>query len=242
LGSFFAGIKAGTLGGILYLGGLALFNVFLLYALKQDVLTVIHNNYSQVCTQTATVNSTSIDDCFYSVVAVYVPFIAFLGFFVSLLYAGIFGRYFDRMPGKGPVFKGETLAAIVGVNLLLFNLTGVYFDVPARLGLGAFFFVWTVVYGYAVGKLYKKYTRVVRFESVDPASVRIFVGGRDYTGKAVSLAHTSTHQIRADVADDASFKEWTISGGITVDDPRSYETAMEVNGDGLLKAQSAKKY
>lgn len=238
MGSFFAGIKAGTLGGTVYLGGFALFNVLLLYALKSDVIAFISQNFSLACAP----STTSVEECFSLVVAVYIPLIAFVGFFVALLYAGLFGRFYERIPGRTPIFKGETIAVVVGLNLLVIGLTGFAFDLAARVSLGVFFFAWTAVYGYVLGRLYRKYTRLVRFESQDPASIRILVGHRDYTGKAVTLAHTSTHQIRADVADDASFKEWTVSGGVTVDDARSFETAMEVGGDGLLKAQGGKKY
>ncbi len=240
MGSFFAGIKAGTLGGTVYLGGFALFNVFLLYALKADALAVISQNFSQSCLPATP--GTSVEDCFNSVVAVYIPLIAFIGFFIALLYAGLFGRFYERIPGRTPFFKGETMAVVVGLNLLVIGLTGFAFDFVARVSLGVFFFAWTVVYGYLLGRLYRKYTRLVRFESQDPTSIRILVGSRDYTGKEVTLAHTSTHQIRAEVADDASFKEWTVSGGITVDDARSFETAMEIGGDGLLKAQGGKKH
>ncbi|MDA4125004.1 MAG: hypothetical protein OK438_06110 [Thaumarchaeota archaeon] len=240
MGSFFAGIKAGTLAGTVYLGGFALFNVLLLFALKADALAIISQNFSQSCLPATP--GTSVEDCFDSVVAVYIPLIAVIGFFVALLYAGLFGRFYERIPGRTQLFKGEVIAVVVGLSLLFIGLTGFAFDYIARVSLGVFFFVWTVLYGYFLARLYRKYTRLVRFESQDPTSIRVLVGRKDYTGKAVTLAHTSTHQIRAEVADDASFKEWTVSGGITVDDARSFETAMEIGGDGLLKVQGGKKY
>jgi hypothetical protein len=43
------------------------------------------------------------------------------------------------------------------------------------------------------------------------------------------------------VGEGSSFKGWSVSGGVTVDDPRSYETTMDVEGDGVLIAQSAPK-
>ncbi len=248
MGSFFAGIKAGTLGGVAYLGGLALFNVFLLYALKADVLNVIAQNPSQICTTGGTTNSVSVEQCFSLVVAFYVPFTAFVGFLISLVFAGVFGQKYDRFPGRRSIIKGMGMAAIVGIIFLSspywlgLNLVGFFFDYKSTVLVSVFFFLWTILYGYVLGRLYRRYTRIVRFESLHPASVRVLVGGRDYTGKEVTLAHTSTHQVRAEVAGDASFKEWTVSGGITVDDPRSFETAFEVSGDGLLKAQASKKY
>ena len=238
MGSFFAGIKAGTLAGVAYLGGLALFNVFLLYALKSDALQIISQSYSQVCG----VNSANLEECFTAVVVVYIPLIAFLGFFASLLYAGLFGRYYESFPGRSPILKGEVLGAVVGLNLLFFDLTGVYFDLPARVGLGVFFFFWTAVYGFAMGKLYRRYTRLVKFRSQDGASIRILVDGRDYTRKEMTFAFSSTHQVRADVAEGTSFKEWASSGGIVLEDSRAFETAMEVSGDGMLEAHGTEKY
>jgi hypothetical protein len=242
LGSFLAGVKAGTLAGLLYLGGLAFFNVVLLYALKPEVLSAIGQQYSSICTPTATVNSTGIEDCFSSVVAVYVPFDASVGFFVALFYSALFGVYYESFPGRGRWLKGLTAAAIVGLNLVLLGLSGFYFSPESSYATVAFFLVWTLVFGYFVGRLYRKYTRIVQFESQDPESLRILVDRRDFTGKARTFAHTSSHKVRAEVADDASFKEWETTGGVGVEDNRSFETLMEVNGDGVLMARVSKKY
>jgi hypothetical protein len=245
LGSFFAGIKAGTLGGILYAGGLALFNVALLYALKPEVLSAIYQSYSQYCTPlsgvAANASATSLEDCFSLVVSVDVPFVAFVGFLISLLYAGIFGRFYEAFPGKGPTLKGETAAAIVAFNLIFFGFSGFLFDAEAAAATGVFLLAWTLAYGYTLGRLYRRYTRLVTFESQDEESLRVIVDGRDYTGKSLTLAATSSHKVRAEGTDGSSFREWSTSGGITLEDPRSFETVMEVNGDGLLKAQASKK-
>jgi hypothetical protein len=242
LGSFFAGIKAGTLSGILYLGGMAVFNAALLYAMKPDVLTVIRQSYSSTCAPVASVNATTIEDCFASVVAVDVPYLAFVGFFVALLYSGIFGRYYDSLPTSDPTLKGEIIAAVVGVNLVIFGFAGFFFSSEAALATGAFLIVWTIVFGYFLGRLYKKYTRVVQFQSQDPESLKVVVDGKDYTGKSRTFALTSSHNVRAEVSEDASFKEWEPSGGIKVEDPRSFESSMEVNGDGVLTGRVGKKY
>jgi hypothetical protein len=243
LGSFFAGVKAGTLSGILYVGGLAVFNVALLYSLKPEVLNAISQSYSQVCTSGTPLNGTSsVEDCFSLLVAVDVPYVAFVGFFVTLLYAGIFGIWYERFPGKGSLAKGETLGALVALNLLFFGFYGFYFDYTSGVATGAFLLVWTLVFGYVVGKLYKKYTRVVKFESKDPNSLRIFVDGKDMTGKERTFATTSTHKVRAEVVEDASFKQWEAAGGVKIEDPRSFETAMEVAGDGQLRAEVSQKY
>lgn len=243
MGSFFAGVKAGTLSGMLYVGGLALFNVALLFALKPEVLNAISQSYSQVCMTGTPLNGTSsLEDCFSLLVAVDVPYVAFVGFFITLLYAGIFGLWYERLPGKSGFAKGETMAAVVAVNLLFFGYYGFYFDYLSGVATGVFLLAWTLVFGYLIGRLYRKYTRVVRFETQDSGSLRILVDGRDLTGMERTFATTSTHKVRAEVAEDASFKQWAPSGGVKVEDPRSFETDMEVVDDGVLTGEVGKKY
>ncbi len=241
MGSFFAGIKAGTLSGILYVGGLAIFNVVLLYALQQDVLTAINRFNPTACPIPANVNG-SVQDCFDSVVAVDVPFIAFVAFFITLLYAGIFGLYYDSLPSRGPTGRGLIFAAIVGANLVFFGYSGYVFDYQSALATGIFLLVWTPVFGYVLGRLYKKYTRLVAFSSPNVDLLRVVVDGRDVTGKSRTFATTSSHRIRAEVAEDASFSEWDVSGGVKLEDPRSFETLIEVSGDGSVTGKVGKKY
>ena len=85
MGSFFAGIKAGTLGGVLYVGGMAFFNVVLLYAFKPEVLGLIQSSYATICATGAANTTSAIEDCFSSVVSVDVPYVAFVAFFISLV-------------------------------------------------------------------------------------------------------------------------------------------------------------
>jgi hypothetical protein len=238
LGSFLAGIKAGTLTGIMYMGGIALFNVILLIVLKAQVLSVISQLYTSVCAGAA---AGSLNDCFNLVLAYDVPFLAFVGFFVTLLYCGIFGLFYDWFPG-GTVIRGETVAGIVGLNLVFFGYSGFYFNQESALIGGIFFLAWTVVFGYIVGKLYKRYTRLVSFESEDPELLKVSLDGREVTGKARTLSLTSTHKLTADVAEGSSFKEWVSSGGVSLEDSRSFETTFEVNGDGLVKGRVGRKY
>lgn len=243
MGSFFAGVKAGTLAGLVYLGGLAVANVGVLYALKGQVYSIIMTHFSEYCTSAPSGNSTSsIPACFNSVLSVYVPFIAFIGFFIALLYSGIFGQLYEYIPGRSPVAKGELIAIVVGVNLVFLDLSGVFFNFTSAVMTTAAFLVLTFVFGLILGRLYKKYTRTVTFQSDDSELLRIRVDRRDLTGKSRTFAATSSHKVTADLTEDASFKEWATSGGITLEDPRSFETVMEVNGDGLLKAHVSKKY
>jgi len=245
LGSFLAGIKAGTLAGVLYFGGLAIVNVAVLYAFQQDTLNGLQQTFAQYCTATSVTNSSiagSVQDCFDSVTSVLIPVIAFLGFFLSLLYAGIFGIYYEKFPGKSPRAKGVTIAFILGLNLVLFGLSGYSFSYTAGVIVELFFIAWTAVYGVFIGGRYKKYTRLVTFESLDDKSLRIMVDGRDMTGKSSTFAATSTHKMRAEVADDASFKEWEPTGDLALEDNRSFETSVEINGDGTIRGIVSKKY
>jgi len=238
MGSFFAGIKAGTLGGLLYIGGLAAFNVGQLYAFKGVALNLISQNNPTVC---PSLNVTSTEACFNSVVAWYIPYTALLGFFVAVFFAGIFGWSFESFPGKSPVAKGEVAAVLVVIGLILGGLYGVNLGSIATILLIVFMVGWTGLFGYILGRLYSRYTRAVRIESAEEKLVKVMVDGKDYTGRIRTFAHTSVHKVRAEIEEGASFKGWNVSGGVTVEDSRSFETIMEVNGDGLLKAQCALK-
>ncbi|MGP8124801.1 MAG: hypothetical protein ACLQEQ_02905 [Nitrososphaerales archaeon] len=244
MGSFFAGIKAGTLGGIVYIGGLTAFNAALLYAFKAETISLFSTNFPNVCPAAGNLNGSSaacFNSVFNLVVTVYLPYIAFLGFFVSLFFAALFGWSYESFPGKSSFTKGEVAAALVAFGLFLGDLFGVLLGSLATVLLAVFFVVWTGLYGFIMGRLYTRYTRLVRFESTNGKLVKVMVDGKDYTGKSRTLAYTSIHKVRADVDEGVSFKQWDVSGGVTVEDPRSFETLMEVNGDGLLKAQGAKK-
>lgn len=237
-----AGIKAGVVAGIVYIGALVLTNLGILYFAKQDVLNYISSNYSFVCSPVSSVNSTSILDCFNSLAPVYLPFIAFVGFFLTLGYSALFGRMYERLPGAGPSFKGLLVAPLVAISLLFFQLIGFTFELSATEALVVVLIAATVAYGVLVGRFYRRYTRVIQFVSEDDAALRIIVGRSDLTGKTMTLATNSLHNIEAKVTEDSSFKGWSVSGGVSVEDARSFETTLEVKGDGLLKGQVAKKY
>jgi hypothetical protein len=242
LGSMLAGVKAGVVAGIVYIGILVLANLGVLFFAKQDILTYITNNFSLVCSPVSSVNSTSIQDCFNSLAPVYLPFIAFVGFFVTIVYSAMFGRMYDRIPGSGPVFKGLLVAPLVAISLLFFQLIGFTFELSVTEALVVVLILATFAYGFLMGRFYKRYTRVIQFVSDDDSALRIIVGRSDLTGKTTTMAANSVHNIEAKVTEDMSFKGWSVSGGVTVEDSRSFETTLEVKGDGMLKGQIAKKY
>ena len=247
MGSFFAGIKAGTLGGILYVAGLAAFNVILLYALKADVLTAINQSNPVACPMVPNVNG-SVQDCFDLVISVSVPFVSFVSIFVVLFISGLFGMYYDSLPGSGATVRGLFFGAIVVFCMifvvpLFFGLGLIYaFDLTSSAATAAFLICWTPVFGYLLGRLYKKYTRTVAFSSIDPGLLKVVVDGRDSTGRVKTFATTSSHRLRAEIAEGASFKEWESTGGVGLEDSRSFETVMEVNGDGKIVGNVSPKY
>jgi len=242
LGSIIAGIKAGVVAGLAYTGILAGFNLGVLYVARQDILNYISNNFSQLCSPVNSVRSTTILDCYDSLAPVYIPFIAFVGFFVTLGYSALFGRLYERIPGRGQSFKGLMIAPVVAITLVLFQAVGFSFELAATEALVVALLGGTIAYGLILGNFYRRYTRLVRFESDDESVLRILVDRIDLTGKTTTLAANSTHNLEAKVAGDNSFKGWSVSGGVAVEDSRSFETSMEVNGDGLLKAFVTKKY
>ena len=247
MGSFFAGIKAGTLSGILYVAGLAAFNVLLLYLLKSSVLTAINQANPVACPMNANVNG-SVQDCFDLVISVSVPFVSFVSIFVVLFISGIFGLYFDSLPGRGATVRGLFFGAIVVFCMifvvpLLFGLGLVYaFDEASSVATAVFLLCWTPVFGYLLGRLYKKYTRAIEFSSQNPDLLKVVVDGRDSTGRVKTFATTSSHKLRAEIAEGASFREWDATEGIGLEDTRSFETTMEVNGDGKIVGNVSPKY
>ncbi len=229
------------MGGILYVGGMAAFNVILLYALQADVLTSISRANPTLCPMVPNVNG-SAQDCFVSLVTIDVPFVAFVAFFITLLYSGLFGIYHDYYPKLGTAAKAMIVAVIVAVNLLFFGFGGYVFDSQSAVATTSFLVLWTALFGYSLGRLYRRYTRRVGFESEDTSMLKVFVDGRDVTGRSRTFAATSSHRLRAELSEDASFKEWEGSGEVTLEDPRSFETVMEVNGNGTLRGKVSSKY
>ena len=251
MGSFFAGIKAGTLGGILYFGGLAVFNVAILYALQSEFLAWVESHGSTVygnttlasaCPLVPSVNGTSATQCLSLVASLAVPVWSFVGFFVGLAFAGLLGTYYDSLPTRSPTVKGGMIAALLAIVLVTFIPVGFFFNLEVSALTSAFLVVWTGVFGFVLGGLYRRYSRLVTVESQDTALLKVVVDGKDLTGKARTFALSSIHRLRAEVSNDASFREWEASGGLAVEDLRSFETVLEVNGEGTLKGIVTRKY
>ena len=247
MGSFLAGVKAGTLGGLLYVGGLIAFNLIAMLVYKEGVLAAISQAYPTTCVANPGVNATTVEDCYSSVLTLFIPYIAFLGFFVVLIVCGVIGSKYDSIPGasralKGQVFGWGTGLALVGFSVGAYNVILVYAGSPVDLEFAVFFPVLTALFGVVAGRLYIRYTRVIAFTKQGGGEVKILLDGNDMTGMTRTLAFNSVHRLRAEVSEGSSFKEWAASGGVKLEDKRSFETVLEVEGDGTLSAHVGERY
>jgi len=181
------------------------------------------------------------EECFSSVVLVYIPYFIFLGFVISLVFAAAYGILYEHLPGQSPRVKAASMGLLLLIALLYLGLAGLSFEYTARILISLFDLAATVVYAVILGGLYRRYTRSVEFVSQDENSLKIIVDGRNLTGKTRTFHLRSSHDVKGETSGDSSFKEWAISGGVSIEDPRSFRTTIEVNGDGMLKAFSTKK-
>ncbi len=242
MGSALAGVKGGVLAGMIFVTSIALFNVVLLYMFKPDALRIISASFGTVCTSVesnstaTTLNSTAaVQACFNDVISVSPAFFAFINFFIALFFAGLFGWAYENLPGNRPWIKGISVAAFVLLVYVYVGLIGVTFEAEAAELLYLFAVFETILFGVLLGEFYSRYTRTVEI-SGQGGGTRVLVDGKNVTGKKRTFSIKSVHEIKAETGDGSSFREWTVSGGVTVDDSKSFETTMEVNGDGSLKA------
>ena len=247
MGSFLAGVKAGTVGGLFYIGVLILFNLVVMTVYKDGVISLIEQTYPTTCLPVAPVNGTSAEDCYSSVLTLFLPFIAFLGFFVVIIACGVLGAAYDSLPGWGTISKGLFMAlgtggALAAFSILAYNVLLVYSGSPVDTEFAILFPILTAVFGVIIGKLYVRYTRLVSFQKMGEGDLRILLDDNDVTGKSKTLAFNSVHRLRADTAEGSSFKEWAPSGGVKLEDARSFDTVLEVEGNGTLSAHIGKKY
>ena len=241
MGSAFAGVKAGILAGVVFSGSISLFNVLLLYLLKSDVLRFMSENLSNCGGAVAGGGLPTPDECFALVISVYVPFSTFLTFIISLFFAATYGRFFESIPGHGYRTKSISIALILLIVVLTLGLGGFSFEFTARVSNVVFNLFITVVYGVMLGSLYRRYTRLIDFVSSDPSSLKIHVDGKNVTGKTRTFSLRSSHTVKAVTSGNGSFKEWAVSGGVDIEDSKSFETSIEVKGDGMLKATFVQK-
>jgi hypothetical protein len=227
LGSGLAGAKAGILGGIFLAAAIGVFNIALLEAFSPAVL--------QVLAASPSCSGSAAQGCFSTLLSVSIPtYVMFPVAVLGIMLGGIFGVYYEYLPGLGYRVR----AAGVGLGLLIiiffFGVAGETADPTQKAIMSAFDFGAVIVYSLIIARYYRRFSREVKFESPRPGELKILVDEHDYTGKTRTFTFNSTHKVKAS-GDDRAFKAWLVSGGVSVDDPRSFETTIKVEGDGLLK-------
>ncbi len=165
----------------------------------------------------------------------YIPaFVSFpIGVF-GIVFGGLYGMYYEFLPGQGYRIRAVAIGMGLLIVMLVFGVAGVTADQTQKAIMDAFDTVAMLVYAVIIAHFYRRYTRSVEFESPDPERLKITVDGKDYTGKVKTLSLHSTHTVRAP-SESGAFKGWLVSGGVSVLDPKSFETTIRVDGDGLLK-------
>ena len=231
MGSTFAGVKAGILASIVYSGLVSAFYLTLLYIFNSDVMSSM-----------ATIPECAgqVGECFATLVTTDLPtFILFPLFALLLIFSGLYGWMYEYLPGVG--YKTKALSAGLAGCIFFIFLSGVYFLVTIQIFdlMIGFMVAMTVVFAYTLGFFFKRYTRVVEFTSDNPGGVKVMMGKSDVTGKNKTFSYRSSHSVRASAQAKATFKEWLSSGGVSVADPKSFETEITVNGDGMLKARTS---
>jgi hypothetical protein len=112
-----------------------------------------------------------------------------------------------------------TIAIIARFSLLVLGPTIIHFGLAEMVTITTFFVVWTFVFGMLMGRLYKRFTREVQFANRDHKGLRTLVDGNDCTGKTLTFVTKSSHRVKAEVGTRNSFREWSVSGGVMVEDP-----------------------
>jgi hypothetical protein len=228
-GSSLAGAKAGIFGGIFFAAVAGLFNVALLEAFSSSVLQALQS-YS-FCSGSAGTPQ----ECFSTLLSADIPSLVIFPIAVlGILFGGLYGLYFEHLPGRG--YQIRAVAAGMGmlIMMLVLGTAGITADQTQKAIMDAFDTAAMLVYAAVIARFYRRYTREVEFVSPDPERLKITVDGKNFTGKMKTLSLHSSHTVRAP-SESGAFKEWHVSGGVSVLDSKSFETTMRVDGDGLLK-------
>lgn len=164
-----------------------------------------------------------------------IPFVVVFPLWVGGIFFGlVYGIYYDFLPGRGYFVRAMGLSVAMLIVELIIGVRGITIVASQNPPVVGAQFVMTLGYAALLARLYRGYTREVRFESPDPKKLKVSVDGRNYTGKVKTLGFRSTHKISA-ASEGPKFHAWLVSGGVSVTDPKSSETTMKVDGDGLLK-------
>jgi hypothetical protein len=234
LGSALAGAKTGAIVSLYFSASAVALNAATLLADKNQVLAGLKSG-SIGCSQSGPSNQTgTAQNCFSALFTSALP-VFFVGLIIiSFLAAVSFGVYFEFVPGKTYLRKAFLVALVMLVAMLNLVLP-IAADGQEELLMIGFEFLLAVGYAVLAARLYRRWTREVEFQSADKAKLKLMLGKRDQTGKKRTFSVGSTQTVDV-VTEGRQFRGWLVSGGVTVDDPKSQTTMMKVLGDGLLKA------
>lgn len=234
MGSARAGARAGAASGLFFSGVTAGINTLVLLADKSQIISTFATSPSTCPISGATNSTIAAQRCFSNLLTAAIPFFFFSLLAISLLGAIFFGIYFEFIPGRSYLRKALLLALVVLVVLLNIAIP-VAATVQQEILMIVVELVTAVGYAVILARLYRRYTREVEFQSVDPSKIKIMIGNRDQTGKKRTYP-LNAKQVVSVTAEGRPFKGWVVSGGVSVDDSRARQTEMTVVGDGLLKA------
>ena len=234
MGSVLGGAKAGAVGSLWLAGSVSLFNALVLVYFKNSTLSLL-STYSQCSALGPASQAGTAERCFSTLLYPGIPIYDFVRTLViAMVFALTIGVYFDYIPGRA-YWTRTLLASLIMLILMFFiGLYGIAADAEQEALLVSFELVAVLVYGVIFAKLYRRFTREVEFQSQKTSLIKILVDRRDLTGRKRTFSVNSTHKVKA-VTEGKPFKEWLVSGGVSVENPKESETKIKIVGDGLLK-------
>lgn len=234
MGSARAGAKAGVITSLYFSSAAVALNATVLLAFKSQVLTALAAS-STTCSQPGPASQTGTAEfCFSSLFTSALP-VFFVGLLaISFLASVFFGAYFEFIPGKSYLRKALLISLLMLVVMLNFVLP-IAGDSQEELLMITFEVALAAGYAVAEARMYRRFTREVEFQSSDPSKLKVMIGRRNQTGKKRTFSVNSTQAVHAS-AEGRQFRGWLVSGGVSVEDPKSPVATMKVLGDGLLKA------
>jgi len=235
LGSLLGGVKAGAVASLWFAGSISVFNALVLLSFKSTTISLL-STYSQ-CSGSGSASQTgSAESCFSTLLFPGVPQYDFLRTaIIAMFFALSIGMYFDYLPG--PSYTRKTLLVSLIMLLLMFflGMYGIVADAGQEILMVSFELVAALLYAVVFARLYRRFTREVEFQSQKPGLMKIMVDRRDLTDRKRTFSTNSTHKVEA-VSEGKPFKEWLMSGGVSVENSREAQTTLKIVGDGLLKA------
>ncbi|MDA4114153.1 MAG: hypothetical protein OK474_08925 [Thaumarchaeota archaeon] len=236
MGSILAGLKAGAAASLYFAASVSVFNALILLSFKSDVLAALETSSPQCSTTIPAGQVGSAQYCFSELLFPGIPLYDFVRtLIIAIFFAISIGIYFDYIPGRSYVRRTLLVSFIMLLVMLFLGLYGLVADGLQEILMVSFELVAAALYAVIFAQLYRRFTREVEFQSQKTNLIKIKVDKRDLTGRKRTFSTNSTHEVEA-VSEGKPFKEWLVSGGVSVKDPKDPKTRMKIVGDGLLKA------